>query len=74
MSDQVHCGYCDRALVTVEFGRFSTHGAIAIRSGSLSGPVWIECPSCGRETVVARARLRLDPASRNSVVAPDPDV
>lgn len=57
LARQFSCEHCDKPLITVEPARFTTHGALSIRTSSLEGRSWVECPACGRETRIDLQRF-----------------
>jgi hypothetical protein len=59
VSEELRCDHCDKLLITVRPGRITTHGALSIRTRSLDGQAWVECPACGRETQFAQKGLGL---------------
>ncbi len=59
MSDRIRCASCDRLLITVEWGRVCTHGSLSICDHGPDEAAAVECPACGRETLIAAQQLGL---------------
>jgi hypothetical protein len=59
VSEELRCSHCDKVLITVQPGRITTSAALSIRTRSLDGQAWVECPACGRETQFAQKALGL---------------
>ena len=59
MYDEIHCEHCTKLLISVAPGRLTTHGPMSIRSSFQDGQRWVECPQCGRDSVVSLERRQL---------------